>query len=470
MSDGVLANDPRVTTTAAGSTGPAERGSRIARVVITVPIRVLAVGLRGLIGLVLAPFRLLQMIRHSMTAASVSVMLTGIMTLNIIWGYPWTGMFAACISLLCIGMAVNFWMRPRLRIDFVLPAYIPAGQPCNMIGHGVNVGLFPAFDFSVKLLPERKTQRRIHIAREAITTVQTPPTRFGMAAPGQQIDFPATVVFTRRGIQTVPDVEVTTTFPFHLFRNRHRIETTTKIAVTPKPLTGEEDPPARALLQALGGFSHRLLAGDALDYTGSREYQPGMPVRRWDFSSWARLGRPIVREFQSPSLTSVLLVIDTAVSEEHAADEGAELMERALSLAATAIIDLSSKSIRVQMYLTSEQVPEEHSSAGDSAMHDCESMQIRLAEAEPVTSLVADDRIRQTVLARSAGPTLLITSRRGSEAASDVQGHAEILCVDQASSSDRPVRPGDKAARLDPAHRPDHSARRPRFAVTGGRS
>ncbi len=71
------------------------------------------------------------------------------------------------------------------------------------------------------------------------------------------------------------------------------------------------------MLDAFGGWSHKLLSGDALDYTGSREYQVGMPVRRWDFTSWARLGRPIVREFQSPSIQLVTLIVDTSREHRH---------------------------------------------------------------------------------------------------------------------------------------------------------
>ncbi len=324
-------------------------------------IKLLSSLLRIVVFIALAPWRLLRAIRYSMTTASVSLLLVGIMTLNIIWGYPWTGMFAASISLMCVGLLANFWMRPGLRIDFSLPSLTPAGQPCNLVAHATNIRRIPALDFSIGLRSKSEPRRQRGQVREREQLIETSPAvYYGIVRPGDRIDVASSVVFHRRGIQTLPDVVVTTTFPFHLFRCRQVIAANTTIAVTPRPLVGDEDVASQALLHAVGGWSHRLLSGDALDYTGSREYQPGMPVRRWDFSSWARLGRPIVREFQSPSMQSVFLLVDTGVADEQSADQSNLLMERALSLASTAMIDLIGKSIRIQLYVTSESPSKRH--------------------------------------------------------------------------------------------------------------
>ncbi len=407
---------------------------------------------------VLAPFRLLRAIRQNMTAASVSVLLVGITTLNIVWGYPWTGMFAACISLLSIGMLVNFCLRPRLRIDFSLPSFTPAGQPCKIVVHGINTRRFPAFDFSVGLGAVHQAGSRRRNRNNRPLTETSPPLSVAVLRPGDRIDVASSVVFHRRGIHPVPDVVLATTFPFHLFCSTQVVPSAATIAVTPSPLTGDEDAAARALLQAVGGWSHRLLSGDALDYTGSREYQPGMPVRRWDFSSWARLGKPIVREFQSPSIQSVLLLVDTAVSCEHPKDEALRLVERALSLAASAINDLLGKSIRVQLYVTSESPAEQ---LAESIVHgstnDAESMQIRLARAESSPAAEADQHLRDFLHEVAGAPTLLITSRRNMDVIDHLSGNINVICIDQAESSQiadvvTESSSGSGPARLDPAH------------------
>ncbi len=41
------------------------------------------------------PFTLSLSVRRSMTGASATLLVIGIVTLNIIWGYPWVGMFSS---------------------------------------------------------------------------------------------------------------------------------------------------------------------------------------------------------------------------------------------------------------------------------------------------------------------------------------------------------------------------------------
>jgi uncharacterized protein (DUF58 family) len=385
-----------------------------------------------------APVRILLTVRRNMTVASVAVLLAGIMTLNIIWGYPWIGMFAACISLLCVGLLANFWMRPRLRIDFSLPSSTAAGQPCNVVAHCTNTRRVPAFDFSLGFCAADGHRGRRQRSADKAAEIQTSPANwFAMARPGDRLDIPSTVVFPRRGIHPVPNLVITSTFPFYLFRHRQVIEPDAAIAVTPRPLTAADEGATQSLINAVGDWTRRVLSGDSLDYSGSREYQPGMPVIRWDFLSWARLGRPIVREFQSPSIQSVLLLVDTGISPAHGDDRDSELLERALSLAAAAINDLVAKSIGLQLYLTSE-LPAAHQASAKArpTNADAESMQIRLAEAEATESAVADDRLCQVIQESLGGPTLLITSRRDSTTINDFAGMITVICVDQQSGSD----------------------------------
>ena len=72
--------------------------------------------------------------------------------------------------------------------------------------------------------------------------------------------------------------------------------------------------------------------GDSWEYLGSREYQVGMPVRRWDYGAWARLGKPVVREFEEHSRSRACVLVDTAVLPE----ERSSSARRAASRDATA--------------------------------------------------------------------------------------------------------------------------------------
>jgi uncharacterized protein (DUF58 family) len=74
------------------------------------------------------------------------------------------------------------------------------------------------------------------------------------------------------------------------------------------------------------------------EYVGSREYQPGLAVRKWDYASWARLGQPVVREFCEPRHPSVAVMLDTFFPGGNAEDgRVVPELEAVLSLAAAIV-------------------------------------------------------------------------------------------------------------------------------------
>lgn len=388
-----------------------------------------------------------------MTGASTTLLVISIVTLNIIWGYPWVGMFSACLSLLFVGWTMNRLMCPHLDFHLSLPRSATAEHPISIALQVLNPGRLPAMDFSVDFASlaglSRRKQRKQSKAH-GWYRVLSPPNSLAMLEPGHQTRLSSTIVYERRGVYCLPDVVVTSYFPFHLFRSFRRHPTETQIAITPRPLSGDEDAAARGMLEALGGWSHRLLSGDALDYTGSREYQVGMPVRRWDFNSWARLGRPIVREFQSPSVQLVTLIVDTGTgtspSKANAIDPS---LERVLSLAATAILSLSQKLVRVRLCVTSEALPGTATTSDVLPASDSESMLIRLADAQPVALKVADQRLADAIELVGRSPALVLTLRDQQDFGDSLPPGVRWLRVD----------PGGVAATVTPPHSP--TARHP---------
>jgi uncharacterized protein (DUF58 family) len=51
--------------------------------------------------------------------------------------------------------------------------------------------------------------------------------------------------------------------------------------------------------------------GDSQEFTALREYHPGDPMRHIHWRSFARLGEPVVKEFQDEFFTRYALVLDT---------------------------------------------------------------------------------------------------------------------------------------------------------------
>ncbi len=394
--------------------------------------------------IVFSPLRLLASIRRSMTAASVTLLLIGIITINIIWGYPWSGLFSACMSMLFVGWTINRIMRPNLEFAFSLPNSSTAGQPFSVVTHVKNRGRLPAMDLSVAFRDTftghraKSRWRNSHRASRSVPCrTLTPPQSRSLIRPAERTDLHASLSFERRGVHALPDLVVTSMFPFHLFRSTRLYPSETYIAVTPRLLSGDDDTLARALLNSLGGWSRKLLSGDALDYTGSREYEVGMPVRRWDFPSWARLGRPIVREFQSPSIQMVTLIVDTSVDADSLKQdrEDQPLLERVLSLAATAVIDLTRKTVRVRMYVTSESPTSFDPVESPQSIPDSESLLIRLAAAESVSIDKADSRVQQIIDQVGRLPVLVLTTRTGFQDQHNLPPSVTTIRVDQPNPS-----------------------------------
>ena len=253
------------------------------------------------------------------------------------------------------------------------------------------------------------------------------------------------ITYHRRGIHALPHTAVNGSFPFHLFESSFKKASLTSIAITPAPLAGD-DAHSRELLNNLGGWSHKLLSGDQLDYTGSREYEVGMAVRRWDFPSWARLGIPIVREYQSPSVQKVFLIIDTTLDDNAWHDDSDEhpLLERMLSLATTAIHELTKQTVKIQFFLTT--------SSGhrtDSGVFltdaDHESLLIQLAAAAPVKGEQGDRQINEALEIAERSPTLVLTTRNTLKMSERLSRTCTVIRTDPPIRTDAPETPRPNA-------------------------
>jgi uncharacterized protein (DUF58 family) len=137
-------------------------------------------------------------------------------------------------------------------------------------------------------------------------------------APGAHSRTTITLRFQRRGVYRLPFLLTYSSFPFRLWRSRVRPVSGTprreSIIALPQfhPLESV-DVPVIARHQP-GGIAMTSQVGESPEYIGSREYRPGDPVRHLDFRAWARLGQPVVREFQEEYYVRIALVLDTYVA------------------------------------------------------------------------------------------------------------------------------------------------------------
>jgi uncharacterized protein (DUF58 family) len=119
----------------------------------------------------------------------------------------------------------------------------------------------------------------------------------------------------RRGLLSLTGVTVARSDPFGLVRGLRR--------VPPIRLGG-----TRKFQQ--GGVALASSVGDSEEFAALRDYRPGDPRRRIHWRSWARVGRPVVREHQDEFFARHALVLDTFAG----AGQG-ERFEAAVSVAAS---------------------------------------------------------------------------------------------------------------------------------------
>ncbi len=79
-----------------------------------------------------------------------------------------------------------------------------------------------------------------------------------------------------------------------------------------------------------GGMALTTSVGESEEFVSLREYRPGDPLRKFHWKSWAKIGKPIVKEYQEEFFVRHVLILDTFVGQDHT-----EAFEEAISLAAS---------------------------------------------------------------------------------------------------------------------------------------
>ncbi|MFV0444454.1 MAG: DUF58 domain-containing protein [Planctomycetaceae bacterium] len=129
--------------------------------------------------------------------------------------------------------------------------------------------------------------------------------------PGERGTLRLKLQTARRGVFALPAVQAVSTFPFNLVRFSGAKSDCSPLLVLPEYHSlGELDIPVSYRYQP-GGTLLTQGVGLSPEYIGNREYTPGESVRRIDFKAWARIGKPVVKEFHEEYVSRIALVLDT---------------------------------------------------------------------------------------------------------------------------------------------------------------
>ena len=238
----------------------------------------------------------------------------------------WLGLFA---------FLFGFLFRPKLEIECSQPGLVHCDDHFEVTLTIHNRGQLPCYDLTVELANSKQFEL---LDEDAVRTIPS------MSASGSTV-LKVRLRATKRGDNRLPDVFVSSLFPLSLFRfiTKHRLNTS--VLVAPRLVQ-----PSGAMVQGFVGKAgmtegvHQEWAmlqeaswsanaiqhssHQSFDYVGSREYQPGVAVRRWDYASWARLGKPTVREFSDDEACSFTILVDTTRGKQ---PKESETFERVLS-------------------------------------------------------------------------------------------------------------------------------------------
>ena len=155
----------------------------------------------------------------------------------------------------------------------------------------------------------------------------------------------------RRGIIRLDDLRVLLPDPFGLYQRCRKVKAAhSTLTILPRryPLPPIELPGGAAF--KISGEANTNAIGNSGEFVGLRDYRPGDPLRQIHWKSWAKTGRPIVKELEDTFYPRYGLIVDTL-----SCDRTDQQFEEVISVAASFAASLdSSESLLDLMFIKNE--------------------------------------------------------------------------------------------------------------------
>lgn len=258
--------------------------------------------------------------------------------------------FAMLLMVLLVAFFSVFFFRAKFSATRLLPRLGTAGQPLRykvlvrnlttkkqeslvllenladprptfaewLAFHRAEDARFQAFRVS-----KRKARNPFRLAN--VKEAAVPP-----LAPRGEGEVDAEIFPLRRGILNFTGVTLARPDPFGLFRSFVKAPVAQRVLILPRRYLL----PAIALPGAMryqeGGVALAANVGSSEEFVALRDYRHGDPLRHIHWRSWAKTGKPIVKEFEDEFFVRHALVLDTFDEEPNS-----EVLEEAVSVAAS---------------------------------------------------------------------------------------------------------------------------------------
>jgi uncharacterized protein (DUF58 family) len=258
--------------------------------------------------------------------------------------------FALMLVFLILAFAASWFFRARFSVHRSLPRFGTAGRP---LGYRVRVtnltkrtqpGLVlledladPRPAFSDWLEFQQAESRRVGSFRFGERRLSSP---FQMATvkehevpplpPNGAGEMRLEILPLRRGVLQFTGTTLARPDPLGLFRSFVRVSAPQTVLILPKRYWLPPIALPGSMKYQEGGVALAANVGRSDEFVALRDYRRGDPLRHIHWRSWAKAGRPIVKEFEDEFFVRHALVLDTFTAEPHS-----EILEEAVSVAAS---------------------------------------------------------------------------------------------------------------------------------------
>jgi uncharacterized protein (DUF58 family) len=175
--------------------------------------------------------------------------------------------------------------------------------------------------------PFRMAQRR---RKNPFRIAHTKNSEIPPLAPGDETEVHMELYPLRRGVLRFAGVTIGRPDPLGIFRAVIRVSAPQPVLILPRRYSLPSIALPGAMRYQEGGVTLAANIGRSEEFVSLRDYRHGDPVRHIHWRSWARIGKPIVKEFEDQFFVRHALVLDTFDDEPNS-----EVLEECVSVAAS---------------------------------------------------------------------------------------------------------------------------------------
>ena len=263
--------------------------------------------------------------------------------------------FTFLLAIVAVAMVSSLFFRCRVSATRILPRFGTAGVKLtyrvvieNQTGK-IQKGLTifenledpcPTFEEFVETPEPAEKKRNIfdrvfgyyrwlwlisHKQQAVVRSVTVPPLQ-----PHSETEVIIEITPSRRGVVKLTGLTIARPDPFGFFNACISVSLPQSLLVLPKRYDLPRIELSGTRRYQSGGVALASTVGDSEEFISMRDYRPGDPLRKIHWKSWAKTGKPVVKEYQDEFFVRHALILDTFQKTDHS-----EILEEAVSIAAS---------------------------------------------------------------------------------------------------------------------------------------